>query len=53
MNYQTFLTESQAIIVMIQQIINSIPSIIIEILFTAVAFSVVIGIVNMLRGIRS
>lgn len=53
MTFSQFLSESQNIMSMISQILNGIPGIIITILFTAVAFSIVIAIVNMLRGIRS
>lgn len=53
MTYTQFLTESANLFLLLRSIVNSIPDIVLTLIFTAVSFSIVIGIVNMLRGIRS
>lgn len=52
MTYTRFFSEVTGIFSMIGTIVNSIPSIILDIMFTIVAFSVVIAIVRMVREIR-
>lgn len=53
MTYSRLFEQLPLILGFMHNVIASVPSIIIDMLFTIVAFSVVLALVHMVRGVRS